>query len=451
MQELKQQLEAQFSSAPMLPPQNVEAEEAVLGGILLDPGAIARVADLLPPDAFYIAAHKEIYKAALALYHAGRPTDLLHLSTWVFDHHLSDKIGGNNKLAELVDRTVSAINIDRYAALLLDKWQRRRLIHAGNEIVQLGYDTSRELEEVTNESEQKVFALSRQSQNNTATSDLCDTIASCYGRIEQISSGQTAPGIPSGFYDLDAKTGGFGRGDLIVVAGRPAMGKTAFATGCARNVADKEPTLIFSLEMSKEQLGDRFLSTESGVPSERMRTGKLQDNDWAALSDALGTLASLPVVINDQSIITVAQMASIARQVSIDKGGLGMVLIDYVQLMGEGKDNRVQELSRITRQLKIMAKELKVPVILLSQLSREVETRTNKRPMMSDLRESGSIEQDADIVLMLYRDEYYNPNTPDRGIAELIIAKHRNGPTGTIKLLFDSEVTQFKNLAQKGF
>jgi replicative DNA helicase len=450
MQELKEHLEARFSAEYTLPPQNVEAEEAVLGGILLDPDAMARIVDILPSEAFYVTAHKEIYKGALALHLAGRPTDLMHVSTWIHDHHLSDRTGGDNKLAQLLERTVSAINIDRYALLLLDKWQRRRLIQAGNEIVRLGYETTQELDEVINASEQKVFALSHQSKQSSVA-ELGDTLITCLKKIEQISSGQEIAGLPSGFYDLDAMTGGFGRGDLVVVAGRPSMGKTAIATQVARHVANTEPVVIFSLEMSKEQLGNRLLSGESGVPSEKLRTGRIEANDWISLSNATAVLGSLPVVINDQKNITVSQMASIARQISIQKGGLGMVLVDYVQLMGDSKDNRVQELSRITRQLKIMAGELNVPVVLLSQLSREVESRTNKRPTMSDLRESGSIEQDADLILMLYRDEYYNPSTPDRGIAEVIISKHRNGPTGTVKLLFDGEITQFKNLAQKGF
>jgi replicative DNA helicase len=350
----------------------------------------------------------------------------------------------------LVDNTVSSINIDRYALLVRDKWQRRCLIQAGNEIVQLGYDTSQELDEVINSSEQKVFGLSNQVLNPSAT-DLGDTLVTCFHNIEQIASGQSLAGVASGFYDLDAMTGGFGRGDLVIVAGRPSMGKTAIATQIARHVTNDQPAVLFSLEMSKEQLGNRFLSSESGVPSERLRTGQLQEKDWINLSSALGMLGSLPVVINDQKTITVSQMSSIARQAAIQKGGLGLIVVDYLQLMGEGKDNnRVQELSRITRQLKIMAGELNVPVIALSQLSREVEGRTNKRPQMSDLRESGSIEQDADLVVMLYRDEYYNPNTPDRGIAEVIISKHRNGPTGTVKLLFDGCLTKFKNLAQRG-
>lgn len=450
MQELKEQLDIQFSGAPKLPPQSVDAEEAILGGILLDPEAITRIVDILPTQAFYISTHQEIYKAAVALHGEGKPTDLIHLSDWLYTHNLLTKVGGTSKLAQLVENTVSAINVDRYAALVLDKWKRRQLIHAGNEIVQLGYETSEPLDEVLNASEQKLFDISH-TRSDDSTQELSDTLMSCFGNIEQLSSGERQGGLPSGFYDLDAMTGGFSRSDLIIVAGRPSMGKTSIAIQIARHVANTEPVVIFSLEMSKEQLGNRYLSSESGISSEKLRSGQLTPADWSELSSAVGILSQLPITINDSSCITPTQMASICRQVVIEKGGLGMVVIDYVQLMGDGSDNRVQELSKISRQLKLMAKELNVPVVLLSQLSREVEGRTSKRPVNKDLRDCGSLEQDADLIAMLYRDEYYNPNTPDRGIAEVLITKHRNGPVGTVKLLFDAELTKFKNLAQRGF
>jgi replicative DNA helicase len=244
-------------------------------------------------------------------------------------------------------------------------------------------------------------------------------------------------------------TGGFQRSDLIIIAGRPSMGKTSFALGMARNIAEKLPVAVFSLEMSKEQLVQRLLSSEAGIESNYLRTGRISQNQWEPLSHALGTLSELPIYIDDTANQTVMQMRSQVRRLQAETGGkLGLVLIDYLQLMeGSGSENRVQELSRITRSLKGLARELSVPVIALSQLSRGVEARTNKRPMMSDLRESGSIEQDSDLVIMLYRDEYYQPDTPDRGIAEIIITKHRNGPTGVVKLLFDPQFTRFRNLA----
>lgn len=448
MQEIREHLELQFSAAHALPPQNVEAEEAILGGILLDPNAIARVADTLRPEVFYILAHQEIYKACLALHTQGQPTDLICVSNWIRDHGMMTKTGGDSKLAELLDRTVAAVNIDRYAQLVVDKWKRRQLIQSGNEIVELGYKVEEPLEEVLNQSEQKLFAISH-TRSDANTQELGSTLVDCFNNIEMLSTGEKQAGLPSGFYDLDAMTGGFSRSDLVIIAGRPSMGKTAIACQIARHVADSEPVVIFSLEMSKQQLGNRYLSSESGVSSERLRSGKLDPEQWDALSRAMGTLASLPIVINDANLISPTQMASVARQVAIEKGGLGLIVIDYVQLMGDGNDsNRVQELSKISRQLKQMAGELNVPVILLSQLSRDVEGRNNKRPINKDLRDCGGLEQDADLILMLYRDEYYNPDTTDRGIAEAIITKHRNGPVGTVKLLFDAELTKFKSLAQ---
>lgn len=259
------------------------------------------------------------------------------------------------------------------------------------------------------------------------------------------------PGIPCGFYDLDAMTQGFQRSDLIIAAGRPSMGKTSFVLNIARNIAafHKLPVAVFSLEMSKEQLVYRLLSSEVEIESGRLRAGRISQNEWEPLGHAISALSQLPVFIDDTPNISVTEMRSKARRLQAEQGGaLGLVLIDYLQLMeGSGSENRVQELSRVTRALKGLARELSVPVIALSQLSRGVESRTNKRPMMSDLRESGSIEQDADLIIMLYRDEYYNPDTPDRGIAEIIITKHRNGPVGTVKLLFEPQFTRFRNLA----
>jgi len=431
-----------------LPPQNVDAEESILGGILLDPEAIGRVADLLVAEAFYINDHKEIYKAALALHHQAKPTDLMSVTTWLYDHELLEKVGGQSKLAQLVDRTVSAVNIDRFAALVMDKYLRRQLIEAGNEIVQLGYETSLELEIVLDQSEQKIFGLT-QKRPQQGLVPISETLIQAFKEIESRQQDTALPGIPSNFYDLDAMTGGFQRSDLIIIAGRPSMGKTSFAVGMARNIAENLPVAIFSLEMSKEQLGQRLLASEAGIESNYLRTGRISQNQWGALSHALGTLSELPIYIDDTVSQTVMQMRSQVRRLLAEKGAeLGLVLIDYLQLMeGSGSDNRVQELSRITRSLKGLARELNVPVIALSQLSRSVESRSDKRPMMSDLRESGAIEQDSDLIIMLYRDEYYNPDTPDRGIAEIIITKHRNGPTGKVKLLFDPQFTRFRNLA----
>ncbi|MEH2210930.1 replicative DNA helicase [Nostoc sp.] len=431
-----------------LPPQNIEAEEAILGGILLDPEAISRVSDRLLPEAFYISAHKDIYQAAVRLHTQGKATDLLSVTSWLTDNEMLARIGGRNKLATLVDRTVSAVNIDALAGLVMDKYLRRQLIKAGNEIVHLGYETETELPQVLDRAEQKVFGVT-QERPQSGLVHISDTLINNFQDIEDRNQGIALPGIPCGFYDLDAMTSGFQRSDLIIVAGRPSMGKTAFCLNLAHNIAAsyKLPVAFFSLEMSKEQLTQRLLASEAQIESSYLRTGRLSQTQWEPLSRAIGILSDMPIYIDDTPNITVTQMRSQARRLQAEVGTeLGLIVIDYLQLMEGAGDNRVQELSKITRQLKGLARELSVPVIALSQLSRGVEARTNKRPMLSDLRESGSIEQDADLVIMLYRDEYYSPDTPDRGIAEVIIAKHRNGPTGTAKLLFNPQFTKFQNL-----
>jgi replicative DNA helicase len=438
-----------------LPPQNIEAEEAILGGILLDPEAISRISDRLIPEAFYISAHKDIYQAAQRLHIQGKPTDLLAVINWLADHDLLARIGGRNKLASLVDRTVSAVNIDALADLVMDKFLRRQLIKAGNEIVHLGYETETELPIVLDQAEQKVFGIT-QERPQQGLVHVSDTLINTFQNIEDRNQGIALPGIPCGFYDLDAMTNGFQRSDLIIVAARPSMGKTAFCLNLAHNIAalydinNKQiPVAFFSLEMSKEQLVQRLLASEAGIESNYLRSGRLSQTQWEPLSRAISKLSEMPIFIDDTPNITVTQMRSQARRLQAEQGTeLGLIVIDYLQLMEGAGDNRVQELSKITRSLKGLARELSVPIIALSQLSRGVESRTNKRPMLSDLRESGSIEQDADLVVMLYREEYYNSDTPERGIAEVIIAKHRNGPTGTVKLLFDPQFTKFKNLAR---
>ena len=443
----------QFESvSDRLPPQNVEAEEAILGGILLDPEAIGRVMEILSPEAFYIATHRDIYRAALDLHSRGQPTDLITVTLWLRDHNKLDRVGGQVRLAQLVDRTVSAANIDQYATLVMDKYTRRTLIQAGGEIAQLGYDTTIPLENVLDQSEQKLFGITqvRPQGGLTATADiLIDT----FSEIEQRSLGVVLPGVPCGFYDLDAMTQGFQRSDLIIAAGRPSMGKTSFVLNMARNIAalQKLPVAIYSLEMSKLQLVYRLLSSEVEMESSRLRTGRIAQNEWEKLGHAISMLSQMPIFIDDTPNISVTEMRSKCRRLQAEQGGaLGLILIDYLQLMEGGSDNRVQELSKITRSLKGLARELNAPIIALSQLSRGFESRTNKRPMMSDLRESGSIEQDADLIMMLYREEYYEPDTPDRGIAEVIVTKHRNGPTGTVKLLFEPQFTRFRNLASPG-
>ena len=448
---MAEELSFQGDGSNRLPPQNIEAEEAILGGILLDPEAIARVSDRLVPEAFYLSAHTTIYQAAIRLHTQQKPTDLLSITSWLTDNDQLTQIGGRNKLATLVERTVSAVNIDALAGLVMEKYLRRQLIKAGNEIVHLGFETETELPIVLDNAEQKVFNVTQQ-KTQSGLVHIGDTLTNTYEDIETRHQGIALPGIPCGFYDLDAMTSGFQRSDLIIIAGRPSMGKTAFCLNLAHNIAAgyQLPVAVFSLEMSKEQLVQRLLASEAGIESSYLRSGRISQTQWDPLLRAINRLSETPIFIDDTSNITVTQMRSQARRLQAEQSkNLGLIVIDYLQLMEGSSDNRVQELSRITRSLKGLARELSVPIIALSQLSRGVEARTNKRPMLSDLRESGSIEQDADIVMMLYRDEYYSPDTPDRGIAEVIIAKHRNGPTGTIKLLFDPQFTKFKNLARQ--
>ena len=432
-----------------IPPQNIEAEESILGGILLDPEAMGRIVVLITPESFYVRAHQEIYEAALKLHSQGKPTDFLTVKSVLEDHLLLEKIGGIDKLTLLLDRTVSAVNIDRYAALIMDKYLRRQLISSGHEIVSLGFETTRDLEIVLDESEKKIFGLT-QKRPQGGLVPISDTIIQTFNELEKLHNQTALPGIETGFYDLDAMTGGLQRSDLIIIAGRPSMGKTAFGLGLVAHIAKNFnlPVAIFSLEMSKEQLSMRLLASEAEIESNRLRSGRFVQDDYSTISTAIGTLSNLPIYIDDSANVTVMQVRSQVRRLLAEKkGDFGLVLIDYLQLMeGAEKDNRVQELSKMTRSLKGLAREIKAPVIALSQLSRGVEARNNKRPMMSDLRESGSIEQDADLIMMLYRDEYYNPETIDKGVTELILTKHRNGPTGTVKLLFQAELTKFLNM-----
>lgn len=433
-----------------VPPQNLEAEEAVLGGILLDPEAMAKVADILHPDAFYVAAHREIFRTALLLYSQHQPTDLTSMTAQLADSGHLDKVGGSPRLVQLVERVIGTAAIDQYAQLVVDKHLRRQLIKVGNEVMELGFNQGRQLASLLDEAEQKIFAIS-QERPRAGLVPTVEILTRTFNEIESRSLGDSVAGIPVNFYDLDAMTQGLQRSDLIIVAGRPAMGKTSIVLSMAKNVAalQKLPVCMFSLEMSKEQLIYRLLSMETGIESGRLRTGRLSQEEWPLLGQGINTLSQLPVFIDDKPDSGVLDMCSLCRRLKTQQGqDLGMVVVDYLQLMeGSNSDNRAQDLSAITRGLKQMARELQVPVVALSQLNRGVESRTNKRPMLSDLRESGSIEQDADLVLMIYRDEYYNPETPDKGLAEIIVTKHRNGPVGTVKLLFESQYTRFRNLA----
>jgi replicative DNA helicase len=434
-------------------PSNLDAEIAILGGLLLDPGAIERVSGVLSPSAFYFTPHRAIYSAILDLSLEGLPTDPLHVCSRLRDLGQLEKIGGQSTIARMWESTVSAVNIDAYADLVVKHWQRRQLIAAGHEIAELAMDLSESLPQVCDRAEQKLFGVTQQ-RSNTRIATVADVTVGVFQRIEDLAAGLIPPGIATGFYDFDAMTQGLQRSNLVIVAGRPGSGKTAFALNVAQNIASMHglPVVVFSMEMEKDELVQRMLSCFGSVTSSQIRTGQLLPDDWTRLGQAISKVSHLPVSIDDTpgSEMTVEYISSTSRRMLAERGDLGAIVIDYLQLMGGAGESsqRVGELSQITRSLKGLAKELKVPIILLSQLNRGVESRQDKRPLMSDLRDSGAIEQDADIVLMLYRDEYYNPDTVDRGIAEINVCKHRNGPTGAVKLLFEGQFTRFKNLAR---
>lgn len=445
-----------FSSyVSKVPPQCVEAEEVILGGILLDPVAITRVRDELKPHHFYIVAHSSIYQAMLKLSEQEQPTDLIVIINYLEVNELLASVGGRNKLASLVDRCVSAVNIDALAALVISKWKRRELGRLGNLAIELQHKSDDEapLQQAFEQLQDYIYRL-QQGSNTHSTSHISDVMTDVYQKIEERHQGTALPGIPTGFYDLDAVTSGFNRGDLVIVAGRPAMGKSAFAAQVGFNVAQLQnlPVILFSLEMSKSQLGMRMLAGVAEVENSYLKTGRISDSQWEPIAVGTNKISNLPIYLNDCATPSLSYFEAECHKVTaIERSQLGLVIIDYLQLMGDGDSNRNNEIAAITRKLKRLAMKLQVPVICLSQLSRAVESRQNKRPVLSDLRDSGSIEQDGDKVLMLYRDEYYNPDSPDRGICEIIIAKHRDGSTGIVKLLFDNQFTKFKNLVTRGW
>lgn len=426
---------------------NIDAEIAILGAILFDPDSIERVDSIIAPVSFYVSAHAVIYRTMLLLRDSGLKPDLMTVTTRLRDLGELDKVGGKKKISELAE-CVSAVNIDQYAQLVQDKFLRRKLGQISDRLLLASKNEEKPIAKLLDEAEQLVLSIQRPTGN--VSSSLAEIMPQTFTTIENHSLGLSTPGIPCGFYDIDAMTQGLQRSDLIIAAGRPAMGKTSFALSIALSIAgiQKLPVQVFSLEMSKEQLVYRLIAQKVQIESSRLRSGKINQNEWKPLATEIDNLSKLPIFIDDTPSISVAEIRSKCRQTQADQGcALGCIVLDYLQLMEGNGDNRVQELSKITRSLKGLARELNVPIIALSQLSRGVESRTNKRPMMSDLRESGAIEQDADLIMMLYREEYYDPDTPDRGIAEVIITKHRNGPTGTVRLLFEPQLTRFRNLA----
>jgi replicative DNA helicase len=436
--------------ADRLPPQNIEAEQAVLGAIFLEPSSLTVASEVLIPEDFYRAAHQKIFNAMLKLNDEGKVVDLVPVTEELAAAKLIEDTGGVSYLSELASSVPTAANIEYYARIVEEKSLLRRLIRTATEIASDGYSREDEVEALLSEAEKNILAVA-QRKNAGSFHNIKDVLVRTYDNIEEMHNRVgDITGISTGFAELDRMTAGFQRNDLIIVGARPSVGKTAFALNIAANVATKtnENVAIFSLEMGAEQLVMRMLCSEGNIDAQRLRTGSLTDDDWGKLTMAMGSLSNSGIFIDDTPGVRISDIRSKCRRLK-QEHGLGMILIDYLQLiLGSGRsgENRQQEVSEISRSLKQLARELQIPVIALSQLSRGVEQRQDKRPMMSDIRESGSIEQDADIVAFLYRDDYYDKESENKNIIEIIIAKQRNGPTGTVSLAFVKEYNKFVNL-----
>ena len=440
--------------ADRIPPQNIEAEQAVIGAIFLEPASLTLASELLMPDDFYRAAHQKIYDAMLNLADRGEPIDLVTVTSELANLKILEEVGGVSYLSDIANAVPTAANIEYYAKIVEEKSILRRLIRTATNIAQEGYSREDEVAGLLNEAEKQILEVS-QRKNSGVFQNIKDVLVRTYDNIETLHNRKgEITGIPTGFTELDRMTAGFQRNDLIIVAARPSVGKTAFALNIAQNVAIKarENVAIFSLEMGADQLVMRMLCAEGNINAQNLRTGQLTSEDWGKLTMAMGSLSNSGIYIDDTPGIRVSEIRSKCRRLK-QESGLGMILIDYLQLIqGSGRgggENRQQEVSEISRSLKALARELKVPVIALSQLSRGVEQRQDKRPMMSDIRESGSIEQDADIVSFLYRDDYYDKESENKNIIEIIIAKQRNGPVGTVSLAFVKEYNKFVNLERR--
>ncbi|TCS80791.1 replicative DNA helicase [Tepidibacillus fermentans] len=434
-----------------IPPQNIEAEQAVLGAVLLDKDALILVSEILSAEDFYRASHQKIFRSMLELSENGQPVDLITLTSDLQNKKLLEEVGGVSYLTDLANAVPTAANVEYYAKIVEEKAVLRRLIRAATEIASTSYIESDDVQDILGDAEKRILEISQKKYQDSFIA-IKDILMETIDRIEFLHQHKgEITGIPSGFADLDKMTSGFQKSDLIILAARPSVGKTAFALNVAQNVAAraKETVAIFSLEMPASQLVQRMVSAEGNLDAHKLRTGQMEEEDWQKLTMAMSTLSEAPIYIDDTPGITVYDIRAKLRRLKAERG-LGLVVIDYLQLIhGRGKsDNRQQEISEISRQLKRIARELEVPVIALSQLSRAVEQRQDKRPMLSDIRESGSIEQDADIVAFLYRDDYYNPETEKQNIVEIIIAKHRNGPVGKVELVFLKNYNKFVNYAQ---
>lgn len=441
-------------SSAIIPPQNIDAEQAVLGTILLQEKSVLNIAELLVPEDFYRDAHKTIYRAMLDLFERREPHDLITVTNLLADRNKLEEIGGAAYLASLTDIIPFSGTLVHHAEIIRKKSILRQLIRTTSEVAARCYDTQDDIDLLVDEAEKTIFEIA-QSKKKQGFQAMSDIVPKAFDRITRLFDRQEhVTGVPTGYEELDRMTAGLQPADLIIIAGRPSMGKTALAMNIVQHVAvvEKTPVAVFSLEMSMEQLALRMLCSMGGIDSQRIRTGRLLEKDWPDLTRATGILTEAPIFIDDTAGITVLEMRAKARRLKSEHN-LGLVVVDYLQLMqGRARtENRAQEISDISRSLKAMAKELEVPVIALSQLNRSLESRTDKRPQLSDLRESGAIEQDADVIGFIYRDEVYNKaeDNPNRGLAEIIIGKQRNGPTGTIKLTFIAEITTFEDYSPK--
>ncbi len=436
-----------------IPPQNIEAEQSILGGILLENSAINSALEILSKNDFYSEAHRRIFSVIVELSERNEPVDIITISNALKDKNMLDSVGGSAYIASLVDNVPSAANVANYAKIVKEKAILRGLISSATDIINSCYETGSDVDLVLDKAEHSIFEIS---ENKVRPSffPIREIVKDSFRSIEDLFARKDLiTGVPTGFEKIDDLTSGLQKSELIIIAGRPSMGKTAFALNIAQYAAleGQTPAAIFSLEMSKEQLAFRLLASDAKVDSQRLRKGFLGETDWPKLTTAAGRLSEAPIFIDDTAAITVLEMKAKSRRLKADQG-LGLIIVDYIQLMRSGsyRESREQEISEISRSLKALAKELNVPVVALSQLNRKVEDRTNRRPQMADLRESGAIEQDADVIAFIYRDEVYNKSddNPEKGIAEIIIAKQRNGPTGTVKLAFLEKFTAFENLAR---
>ncbi|MFA4858429.1 MAG: replicative DNA helicase [Candidatus Margulisiibacteriota bacterium] len=438
-----------MTNADRVPPQNLEAEQAVIGSMLMDRNAFVKVVESLRPDSFYRDAHRFIYEAMLELFDKGEPIDLVTVTEHLRKTQKLDAVGGSVYVADLLNSVPTAANVDYHAKIVEEKFILRKLIEAGSNIVAAAFDSPEDVDLVLDQAEKSVFdiALKRVREGffkiDSVLKRVLDKIDKLYGKADPIT------GIPTGYPDLDRLTAGFQNADLIIVAARPSVGKTALTLNIALNAALKHkiPVAIFSLEMSKDQLAQRMLCSEAEIDAQKLRTATLPDAGWKKLTKTLGKLSEAPIFIDDSPSCSSTEIRAKARRLKLEKG-LGMVIVDYLQLMRGARskiENRVQEISEIARSLKTLARELEVPVIAVSQLSRAIEQRTDRIPRLSDLRESGEIEQTADVVLFIHRDDYYNPASERGNIAEIIIAKQRNGPVGTVELVFRKDVAKFCN------